>query len=102
MYKMVWPTTCCAIEALLIHRQDEEHPHARPLHEVAIDPSVIRKLTSGSYLISVGVVIVKNSSVRISISLDRGIVDTIDATAQMRRLSRSGFWLKRRKMKLKD
>ena len=88
---MVWPTSCCIIEARLLHLEDEEHRHAHQLHEVAIDPSVVSEFISGSHRISVGLMTTKNRLVRININSEKGIVDSIAATAQMRRLSRSGF-----------
>ena len=80
-----------AIEALLLHLENEEQPHSRQVHEIASDPSVAQELASGSYLIAVPLVTAKNRSVRVNLSLDKGIVDAIDAAARMRRLSRSGF-----------
>ena len=80
-----------AIEALLLHLENEEQPYSRQVHEIASDPSVAQELASGSYLIAVPLVTAKNRSVRVNLSLDKGIVDAIDAAARMRRLSRSGF-----------
>ena len=80
-----------AIEALLLQLEDEEQPHARQVHEIASDPSVAQELASGSYLIAVPLVTAKNRSVRVNLSLDKGIVDAIDDAAQMRGLSRSSF-----------
>ena len=64
-------------------------------------PSAVRKLTSGWFLISVGIANVKTRSVRIYINLDRGIVHTIHATAQMRALSRFGFLAEAAQNKIK-
>lgn len=80
-----------AIEALLLHLEDGVHPHARQVHEIASDPLVAQDLASGSYLIAVPLVTAKNRSVRVNLSLDKGIVDAIDAAARLRGLSRSGF-----------
>ncbi len=80
-----------AIEALLLHLEDGDHPPARQVHEVASDPLVAQDLASGSYLIAVPLVTAKNRSVRVNLSLDKGIVDAIDAAARLRGLSRSGF-----------
>ena len=71
------------------------------LHEVAIDPSVVRELTTGLFLISVGIVNGKTRSVRIYTNLDRGIVHSIHATAQMRKLSRFGFLAEAAQNKIK-
>jgi len=61
------------------------------VHEVVSEPLVAEDLASGSYLIAVPVVTAKNCSVRVNLSLDKGIVDAIDAAARLRGLSRSGF-----------
>jgi hypothetical protein len=71
------------------------------LHDVAIDPSVVRELTTGLFLISVGIVNGKTRSVRIYTNLDRGIVHSIHATAQMRKLSRFGFLAEAAQNKIK-
>jgi predicted RNase H-like HicB family nuclease len=80
-----------AMEALLLHLEGEEHPAARQVYEVACDPAVAQKLASGSYLISVPLVTAKHRSVRVNLSLDKGIVEAIDDAAQVRGLSRSAF-----------
>ena len=80
-----------AIEALLLHLEGEEHPAARQVYEVACDPEVAQELASGSYLISVPLVTAKHRSVRVNLSLDKGIVEAIDDAAQVRGLSRSAF-----------
>ena len=77
----------CAIDNL----EDKEQPHARQVHEIASDPSVAQELASGAYLIAVPLVTAKNRSVRVNLSLDKGIVEAIDAAAQVRGLSRSSF-----------
>ena len=64
-------------------------------------PSAVRKLTSGWFLISVGIVNGKTRSVRIYTNLDRGIVHSIHATAQMRKLSRFGFLAEAAQNKIK-
>jgi len=61
------------------------------VHKVASDPLVVREFTSGLYLNAVGLVTAKNRTVLINISLDKRIVDIIDAVAQMRGLPISGF-----------
>ena len=50
-----------------------------------------QNLASGSYLISVPLVTAKHRSVRVNLSLDKGIVEAIDDAAQVRGLSRSAF-----------
>ena len=68
---------------------------------MAIDPSVVRALTTGLFLISVEIVNGKTRSVRIYINLDRGIVHSIHATAQIRKLSRFGFLAEAAQNKIK-
>jgi predicted RNase H-like HicB family nuclease len=80
-----------AIEALLLHLEDGDHPLARQVHEVASDPLVAEDLASCSHLIAVPLVTAKNRSVRVNLSLDTGLVDAIDAAARLRGLSRSGI-----------
>ena len=80
-----------AIEALLLHLEGEEHPAARQVYEVACDPAVAQELASGSYLISIPLVTTKHRSVRVNLSLDKGIVEAIDNAAQLRGLSSSAF-----------
>ena len=80
-----------AIEALLLHLEDGDHPLARQVHEVASDPLVAEDLALCSHLIAVPLVTAKNRSVRVNLSLDTGLVDAIDAAARLRGLSRSGI-----------
>jgi predicted RNase H-like HicB family nuclease len=80
-----------AIEALLLHLEDGDHPLARQVHEVASDPLVAEDPASCSHLIAVPLVTAKNRSVRVNLSLDTGLVDAIDAAARLRGLSRSGI-----------
>lgn len=80
-----------AIEALLLHLEDQPQPDARQVYEVARDPEVAEALAQGAYLLAVPLVTAKSRSVRINVSLDKGIVDAIDAAAELRGLSRSAF-----------
>ena len=45
----------------------------------------------GSYFLAVPLVTAKSRAVRVNLSLDKGIVDAIDAAAELRGLSRSAF-----------
>lgn len=80
-----------AIEALLLHLEDQPQPAARQVHEVVRDPEVAEALARGAYLLAVPLVTAKSRSVRVNVSLDKGIVDAIDAAAELRGLSRSAF-----------
>ena len=80
-----------AIEALLLHLEDRVHPHEQQVQKIASDPLVAQDLASGSYLVAMPLVTAKNRCIRVNLSLDKGIVDAIDAAARLRGLSRSGF-----------
>ena len=64
---------------------------AEQVHEVASDPLVAEYLASCSHLIAVPLVMAKNRSVRVNLSLDTGLMDAIDAAARLRGLSQSWF-----------
>lgn len=80
-----------AIEALLLHLEDQPRPDARPVHEVARDPEVAKALAAGAYLLAVPLVTAKNRVVRVNVSLDKGTVEAIDAAAEQRGMTRSAF-----------
>ena len=80
-----------AIEALLLDHEGEVGPAVRQVYAVACDPGVAQELASGSYLISVPLVTTKHRSVRVNLSLDKGIVEAIDDAAQVCGRSHSAF-----------
>ena len=80
-----------AIEALLLDLEGEVDPAARQVYAVACNPAVTQELASRSCLISVPLVTTKHRSVRVSLSLDKGIVEAIDDAAQVRGHSHSPF-----------
>ncbi|MFN5129094.1 MAG: type II toxin-antitoxin system HicB family antitoxin [Sphingomonadaceae bacterium] len=67
--------------------------------EKAPEPSAIEKirdmaaddLAEGAFLLAVPYVYVSNRPQRINISIDRGVLDAIDAAAASRKLTRSAF-----------
>ena len=67
--------------------------------EKAPEPSAIEKirdmaaddLAEGAFLLAVPYVYVSNRPQRINISIDRGVLDAIDAAASSRKLKRSAF-----------
>ena len=67
--------------------------------EKAPEPSAIEKirdmaaddLAEGAFLLAVPYVYVSNRPQRINISIDRGVLDAIDAAATSRKLTRSAF-----------
>lgn len=80
-----------AIEALNLHLEGIEHPRSRSIDEIARDPDVAEALRNGAYLLAVPLVSAKRRAVRINLSLDKGMVDAIDAAAAQRGLTRSAF-----------
>jgi predicted RNase H-like HicB family nuclease len=67
--------------------------------EKAPEPSAIEKirdmaaddLAEGAFLLAVPYIYVSNRPQRINISIDRGVLDAIDAAAASRKLTRSAF-----------
>ena len=78
-----------AIEALELHLEDQGAPQARSLG--AIRKTEADALAAGAYLLSVPLVRTYHKQVRANISLDKGILDAIDAAAKLRGMTRSGF-----------
>jgi predicted RNase H-like HicB family nuclease len=78
-----------ASEAVMLYLEGEKAP----------EPSVIEKirdmaaddLAEGAFLLAVPYVYVSNRPQRINISIDRGVLDAIDAAATARKLTRSAF-----------
>ncbi|RAI36104.1 type II toxin-antitoxin system HicB family antitoxin [Rhodoplanes serenus] len=66
-------------------------PPARPLDAVRVDTDVREALTAGAVLIAVPLLSDAGRTVRINVSLDKGLVDQIDDAAAARGLTRSAF-----------
>lgn len=66
-------------------------PQARALDHVLRDDDVRESLTGGAVLLAVPLLSDAGRTVRINVSLDKGLVDQIDAAASMRGLTRSAF-----------
>lgn len=64
---------------------------ARPLDEVRNDEDVRDALAAGAVLIAVPLLSDAGRTVRINVSLDKGLVDQIDDAAAARGLTRSAF-----------
>jgi len=66
-------------------------PTARPLDDVLHDEDVRAALAAGAMLLAVPLLIDAGRTVRINVSLNKGLVDQIDDAAAARGLTRSAF-----------
>ncbi len=66
-------------------------PAARALDDVLHDEDVAASIEAGAILFAVPLLADAGRTVRINISLDKGLVDQIDAAAAARGLTRSAF-----------
>lgn len=79
-----------AIEAASLYLEDEVTlPEPRSLE--AIRAEVAGDLADGAFLILVPYIRNSGAPTRVNISLDRGMLDAIDAAASARKLTRSAF-----------
>lgn len=78
-----------ACEALELWFTDA--PDVVPRDLKAITSAVAEDLAEGAFLIAVPRVTAAGRSVRVNLSLDRGILDAIDTAAAARKLTRSAF-----------
>lgn len=82
----VLPNAC---EALELWFEDADDVDPRSMEVIATE--VADDLAEGAFLIAVPRVTTAGKPVRINVSLDRGILEAIDAAASARGLTRSGF-----------
>ena len=82
----VLPKACEALELWC-----EDQPQVEPRSMSEIRAEVAGDLADGAVLMAVPFVTSAGKSVRVNLSLDRGILDAIDAAAAARRLTRSAF-----------
>lgn len=80
-----------ATEALSLHLEGEDAPHARTLNDIRNDPDVFEDLASGAFLMSVPHIMLEGRSERVNITMDAGLIKAIDKTAKERRLTLSSF-----------
>jgi predicted RNase H-like HicB family nuclease len=66
-------------------------PPARSTDDVLRDKDVRKSITNGAILFAVPLLSDAGRTVRVNVSLDRGLVDQIDAAATKRGLTRSAF-----------
>lgn len=80
-----------AIEALSLHLEGEELPHARSFHEIKSDPEVRHDLEAGGVLIMVPFYRMTGKTVRANLTIDAGLLSAVDQQAKSRGLTRSAF-----------
>ena len=84
-----------AVEALgeWMHDMSADGVETKPrtLVELRKDPAVQEALAEGAVFITVPLVVEAGRPVKANISLDRGLLDAIDAAAKRAGLTRSGF-----------
>lgn len=78
-----------ASEALALWFEDGDAVEPRPMDVIAAE--VADELRSGASLLAVPLVSTLGKPARVNISLDRGMLDAIDAAAAARKLTRSAF-----------
>ena len=78
-----------AIEALALYFEDGEEAQPRGLE--AVREEIAEEIAAGAFLMLVPHVPERRRTVRINLSLDKGLLDTLDEAARMRGMSRSAF-----------
>jgi predicted RNase H-like HicB family nuclease len=78
-----------AVEALSLWFEDAEDIEPRSVETIRVDAAA--DLAEGAFLVMVPWIGRNSKPARVNISLDRGMLDAIDAAAAMRRLTRSAF-----------
>lgn len=81
-----------AVEALQLHLADLDAPEASGAGELAAREDVAECLAAGAWMLAVPFVERdRDASVRINITMPRGVVDAVDSHARTHGLSRSSF-----------
>lgn len=78
-----------ASEAVILYLEGEKAPKPSAIEKIR--EMVADDLAEGAFLLAVPYVYTSNRPQRINISIDRGILDAIDAAATSRKLTRSAF-----------
>ncbi|MEQ8401784.1 MAG: type II toxin-antitoxin system HicB family antitoxin [Roseitalea porphyridii] len=68
-----------------------EAPHSRDLEALTADPDVTSELAAGAYLLAVPHIDNTQKTTRVNITLNKGLLDAIDAEATRRKMTRSGL-----------
>jgi len=81
-----------AMEAIELFLDDApEAPHSRDLEALTADPDVTSELAAGAYLLAVPHIDNTHKTTRVNITLNKGLLDAIDAEATRRKMTRSGL-----------
>lgn len=80
-----------AIEAINLHLEGVDPAEASSLEAVRSRKDVAEALENGAYLLAIPFVTMQRRAMRVNLSLDKGMVDAIDAAAEQRGLTRSAF-----------
>ena len=80
-----------ASEALALHLEGEALPNARSMNAIRAAEEVARDLAEGAFLVAVPVIRLSGRSKRANITMDAGLLDAIDRTADDRGLTRSSY-----------
>jgi predicted RNase H-like HicB family nuclease len=78
-----------ASEAVALYLEGEKAPKPSAIEKIR--DMAADDLADGAFLLAVPYVYVSNRPQRINISIDRGVLDAIDAAATSRKLTRSAF-----------
>jgi predicted RNase H-like HicB family nuclease len=78
-----------ASAAVMLYLEGEKAPEPSAIEKIR--DMVADDLAEGAFLLAVPYVYVSNRPQRINISIDRGVLDAIDAAATARKLTRSAF-----------
>lgn len=78
-----------ASEAVMLYLEGEKAPKPSAIEKIRAIAA--DDLAEGAFLLAVPYVYVRNRPQRINISIDRGVLDAIDAAATSRKLTRSAF-----------
>lgn len=79
-----------AAQALALHFADEAAPEPRSVDAIFADPDLAEE-RAGAMVAAIPFVRDRGSSTRVNLSLDRGLLEAIDAAAQARNMTRSAF-----------
>jgi predicted RNase H-like HicB family nuclease len=77
--------------AAALEKRGDRLPKARALREILADPEARPDTRQGESAVLIPLVLDKGRTVRANLTLDAGLLEAIDAEAQLRGLTRSAF-----------
>lgn len=81
-----------ALEAVELFLEPEHKlPEPSSIEAIKADPHVAADLAEGAYLIAIPYHFNAGRSVRVNVTLDKGLLQLIDAEAERRKMTRSAF-----------